>query len=259
LTKLIMNMSGEQFNEIIKGLAAVTTETRIYATPEGIDIRCVDTANVAMIEMKLSKGYFIVYHCDFEGLITPELEFAIDVNRFASSIKPKKTDGIQWIVKGEYSEINVNGSRKFRIKNLDLNTCRKRPNPYKRKWNNRLEIEAKVFYDFVMIAKIMADRMTCEFCDVGEDSERLRFVAEGDTDERSEYLGYNIIEIEGTSGFVSHYSLDYLKDITRYLKDKRKIEIECNTDYPIRITKRNLGQDVDSYVRYLLAPRIEAD
>lgn len=261
-TDLIIKMSGEQYNEIIKSLAVVVTEIRIVATPCGLNARAVDTANVTLVNLNLSKSYFESYNGDksIKPLNKSEFVFAIDVNKYAN-IKPRKDDRIEWIIPTDteisepVAQLIINNRRIFSIKCFDVKTVRKDPNYPEPDLTNKVEIEGKSFYESYRAIAIMSDKMAIEI--KGPAVPHLIFSGEGDTDSVKEEIDFEAFSDLGEQR--SLFSLDYIKDIAIYLKDKRKIMLEFGEDHPIRITKSTLGQDINSSIMYLLAPRIEAD
>lgn len=264
MTHIEMCMSGEQFTDILSGLRTILTEARITASIGGIMTCHVDTSNTQLVKLVLSPKYFVSYKYDNGD--DDHFDFGVDVAKYAR-IKPKKTDVVRWVICTDAGTPNkpagdviINNTRTYSIDCFDIYTLRKHAKiPSIPKQGATVELEGSHICDALSALTVFGDRMSITY----DGKPELVFISNGYfKEELNTTPCVTVVDIvdctlissnvpECKTGFNNYI----IQPIIKYLKNKRKIELTLGQDYPIRLTNRNLGQDINSEIMFIAAPR----
>ncbi|MDP3564920.1 MAG: DNA polymerase sliding clamp [Methanoregula sp.] len=216
-------------------------------TPEGWNTLVVDTANVAMTLANMPKGQFE----EFAG--EEKTEIGMDMAKWKNVLDvmkdPKCTITIE--CPKDSGKIHItDGKYAYKIALLDVNTVRKRPTQPNISLPAAIVIDAKEFHDTIKALGVIGDKAHFTTCKEG-----LTLETEGDTDNLRKVLaamdGSKIPEAPISSIF----SLDYLRDISKAMKEAGTITVHLGQDHPVRVDFEIDGIEAS----FLVAPRISED
>lgn len=221
-------------------LRALVPECRLMISAEdGLNVLAVDTANVGMVSCRLPKE-------SFEEFSEEKTEIGMDVERFRTAIDTMAGDTIT-ITRKEDRIIFADGSCTYTHIPLDPSTVRKRPTLPNISLPATIVIDAKEYHETIKTVGKIGDK--ARYTITGN---ILEIKSEGDTDEvrKTLHSAGGDGSYKGTAA--SLFSLDYLKDTAKAMKDAGKITVSLGQDHPVRF-----DFDYETIeASFILAPRI---
>ena len=242
-------ISASVVKECIDAITAVVDEGRLKISEEGLRLRAVDPANVAMVSFEMSSDAFEEFEFEHEG----ELEAGIDFIKLSSIIDMGVKELAEFELDTEKHKLYTKlGSLAYTISLLDPSTIRKEPKVPELDLPVQVVIEADVFRRAIRAAERIGDHIL-----LGVDGDAFYMETESDTDKvRFELSKEQLIDI--IPGVVrSMYSLEYLSAMSKGLSKADHVTLSIGKDYPLRLDFELA--DGHAHVSYLLAPRIEAE
>lgn len=231
----------------IETLSVLVDEARFRISNQGLTVRAVDPANVAMISFELSSTAFDEFSAE-------DCEIGMDLNKIIDIFSVAEKNEKVILELDEMSQklsIQI-GVFFYTLSLLDPSNIRAEPRI------PQLELPAEVILNGKELQKaIKAAEKISDHVSLGVDEELFYMEAEGDTDKvRLEMPREQLIDI--TPGDArSLFSLDYLSDIVKPASKSNEVILELGKDYPIKINF-NIANG-SGKITYLLAPRIESD
>jgi proliferating cell nuclear antigen len=242
-------IDADLFRESIDVIAALVTECRLHTDPDGIRMRAVDTANVAMVSMDLRKDAF-------ESFSATPGELGIDIAKMKNILSMiSKGDAITLSLPegGQKLEISFRSYR-YSITLLDANTIRKDPNPPTIELPGIAVFAGDTLNNAIKAAAVVSDKIALG---IDPKAETFYMSAEGDIDHIKLQLGKDELKSLKAAEARSLFSLDYLKDMGKVMGKASEVEVHLGIDHPVRFKFE--FADGNGHAEYLLAPRIEAD
>jgi proliferating cell nuclear antigen len=240
-----IGMSVKNLKEITDLLNTVITEVKLKLETKGVNIRAVDPAHVAMINIDVPKESFREYVLDGEE------EIAIDVERLKNVIKVARDSDEISITKEKDKLLFEIGTVNKKFNLLDPSTVTTPKIP---------QISSE-FYVIILKSDLEKGLKAAE--DVSDairltltpDSFRARSVS--DTEESELILPKDMLkEISCKSTIKSSYPLEYLIRFIKSVTTTDELKLSFKDDYPLVISfKFGVGRDIDG--TFLLAPRME--
>ncbi|RZN38335.1 MAG: DNA polymerase sliding clamp [Methanophagales archaeon ANME-1-THS] len=245
--------------ECIEAITAVVDEGKLRITEEGLKLRAVDPANVAMVTFELQRDAFgdFLFKSESGAGAPPESKAATDVG-----IDFVKLRGILEIGGREEVDLKLDeqaqklftkmGSLSYTISLLDPSSLRKEPKVPDLEFPIQVIIETEEFRRTIRAAEKIGDHIV-----LGVDGEEFYMEVEGEVDKlrlglRKEQL------IHLTPGTLhSLYSLDYISAMSKGMSHATNITLNLGKDYPLQIEFE--VAEGKGKVSYLLAPRIESE
>ncbi|MDQ1252592.1 MAG: proliferating cell nuclear antigen [Euryarchaeota archaeon] len=240
-------INAELLKDAIASLAVIVDEVRFRIKPEGISVKAVDPANVAMVIFELGSSAFDEYSAD-------ESEIGIDLNKITDLLGiTDKGDTVQMeLEEGNHKLLIDVGGLSYTLSLLDPSTIRAEPRI------PQLELPAKVVMNgadlrrAVKAAEKISDHML-----MGVAGDTFFMEAKGDTDQVRLEMGRDQLIDLKTGEASSLFSLDYLTDIVKPTNKVNEVSLSLGRDFPVIIDfeiANGAGR-----ISYLLAPRIESD
>ncbi|MDR2856177.1 MAG: DNA polymerase sliding clamp [Methanomicrobiales archaeon] len=231
----------------IDAISALVTECRLHYSESEVHTSAVDTANVAMINLRLSRDAFSEYS-------SSEGEIGLDIAKFknifsmlgkSSNITLHYPDGSNKI------DLTFDGYKYF-IALLDTNTLKKDPNTPNIELPGQVTLAGSDLYSAIKAAAVVSDKIWF----VIDPVEQLFYInAEGDTDHiKREFNGDDIVSCNYVEA-KSLFSIDYLKDMGKVMSGN-EVTISLGINHPARFSFSIANGK--GYIDYLIAPRIEA-
>ncbi|RNI13790.1 DNA polymerase sliding clamp [Methanohalophilus sp. RSK] len=231
----------------IESLSVLVDEARVHISPEGIGVKAVDPANVAMVSFELQADAFDEYQAE-------ESEIGLDLTRVLDILGvAEKTDKVRMKLEEDSRKLSISiGGISYTLTLLDPSTIRAEPRIPQLELPAEIVVNGKGFSRTIKAAEKISDHMS-----MGVEGETFFLEAEGDTDRmRQEMPRDELISI--TPGPArSLFSLDYLSDIAKPASKSNEVTLQIGNDFPIKINFEIAGGR--GKVGYLLAPRIESE
>jgi proliferating cell nuclear antigen len=248
--------AGKMFNakvkaEILKGIIDVTSplvnEVKLNITKNGITLRAVDPAHVAMVDLSLS-------HEAFEEYNASDMELGIDMDKF-SSIMRLANSGSSIILEHDEKANRLiitigNLVRKMALIDTAGMPDSKMPT---------LELPGKVVLKASEILQgIRASEAVSDHLALTMNKDNFELFAEGDTDTVNLTLPKTmLVDLTATGKYKSLFSIDYFSNMIKPVKGDEPITIYLGNDNPTRV-EFDIAEK-KGHVTYLLAPRIESE
>lgn len=240
-------ITADALRSIIDAVGTLVDEAKIKVTKDGIGLKAVDPAHVAMVELTLGKGAFDEFKAD-EG------EFGVDLEKLKDILKLAGTDD-EVILKLDTTnnrlEVRIgNLTRRMSLVDTSGMTDPKVP---------KLELPATITLAVGELERgIRASEAVSDHVALNATPEAFELSAEGDTDSVNLRLEKSMLgALKVTDKAKSLFSLDYFANMVKAAKGSQALTIHLGSDYPVRmefeIAKGN------GRVTYLLAPRIESE
>lgn len=224
----------------------VKDEVTFKIGKEGIVLRAMDPANVAMVVMDIKKAAFDDYKVENDSFIGVNMERFMQVLR-----RSKKADTVDMKVSGGKMELLYAGAnkRRFSIPLLALESG-PRPEP-NLTFAVKAEVDSKIFREAVEDASVVNDAMTLVAA-----NKELRLLAQGDLGDVETVIrkdeGLNEIEMQENAR--AKYSTEYLGKIAR-TRVGDTAALAFKSDYPLMVqfSEGNVA------VAFILAPRMDVE
>jgi DNA polymerase III sliding clamp (beta) subunit (PCNA family) len=243
-----------EFSTLYKFIAAINAlvpECRMHVSKDQVSTIVVDFANVGMVDTEITT---------FEKIKCPEeIALGLNIGQIYPALKQIKDivgDSVETIPAtvswspGKDTpllDIEVIGFRS-RFTTLTDHSVRKDPNRQTITVNSKFECDGGKFSNAIRYCAIFADACRIEVVKGGD----CIIAAKCDTDQ----CRVPLVVTGATGEAVSMYSLNYLKDFARAMKDAGTITVEMANERPVRLSCE-LAPGLS--VRYLLAPRIDEE
>lgn len=238
-------------SDTLKGLVNIIStlidEVKFTITPEGMTLKAVDAAHVAMIEMEIGKDAFESYEAE-------ACEIGLDLDKVKSVLKLASSGDI---IRMEQDD--THGRLVFKVGNItrrmNLVDTASMNDPKVPQLSLATDISLMVdeLQKGIRAAESISDHITLR-----AGSDYFELSCEGDTDSVSLRLeGESIVSINADTEVQSMFPLDYFSNITKAIPSGTVVRVELDSDYPVKLVF--VLADGKAKVNYLLAPRIESD
>ena len=230
-----------KFRESLSAISKLIAEAELNVAPEGIELKAMDPANVAMVLFKMKSAAFVEYD-------VPEADkFGLKLGDLNAILKRIGKDDIVTIEFGQKISIRSLGKSKkeftMPIIELDEKAIEKVP---------ELKFEAKIGVDTNSLNEAFEDMaLVGESCHFNIKDKKFVISAEGDN-LRSAEVDMNEATVEAEVDVESRYSLEYLKHMIAK-KMSSRVTVSFSKNYPLRMDYN----DETVELSVILAPRVE--
>ena len=241
-------INADVFKDAIEAVSTLVDEAKFKLTKEGISVRAVDPANVAMVAFDLNAKAFETFEAS-------DSEIGVDLIRLMDILgMTSKDDKIELNLNEETRKLEIRtGGLAYTLSLLDPTSIRKEPKV------PNLELPAKIVLNGAELKRaVKAAEKVSDHMALGVKDKTFFVEAEGDLDKvRLDIPQSSLVSLQATSDVRSLFSLDYLNDLSKSLGKAERVNIDLGTDYPVKLTF-NIAAG-NGTVTYLLAPRIESE
>ena len=244
-------------SETLKGVVDVVStlidEAKFKIDANGITLKAVDPAHVAMIDMSIDKGAF-------EQFSANETEIGLDLDKLREVIRLSKvgfTPYSSHTIEMKHDEergrlvISVgNVTRRMSLVSTEGMADTKVPN---------LNLAAKVAVNVEELQRgIKASESISDHIALTATPEQFEMLSEGDTDSVTLKLPKDLlVSLDCKESIKSLFPMDYFANMVRAIPAGTVVVINLGNDLPVKIEFDFAGGK--GKVKYLLAPRIEND
>lgn len=238
-------------SEVLKGIIDVTSplvnEVKFNINKKGINLRAVDPAHVAMVDLQINSDAFEDYKAD-------EMEIGIDMDKLSSIMRLSTSgDMVNLEYDGDANRLIVKIGNL--VRRMGLIDTAGMPDPKMPNLNlpGKVVIKASELTQGVKASESVSDHLALT---VNKDNFEL--FAEGDTDTVNLKLPKDLLnELKSSSKCKSLFSIDYFSNMIKPVRGEDPVSILIGNDNPIRV-EFDIA-DKKGHVTYLLAPRIESE
>lgn len=238
-------------SETLKGVVDVVStlvdEAKFNIFSDGIELKAVDPAHVAMVDMKVENSAFEEFSAD-------ETELGIDLDKIKEVLRLSRAGDIIEMEQDEAKNRLVlrvgNITRRMNLVDTAGMSDPKVPN---------LSLPAKLSVTSDELQKgIRAAESVSDHIALNATPDGFEMYSEGDTDSVSLKLPKDLlISLEVTEKVKSLFPLDYFSNMVRSIPAGSVVTINLGSDFPVKLEFQIA--DKRGNVNYLLAPRIESD
>jgi proliferating cell nuclear antigen len=238
-------------SETLKGLVNIIStlidEVKFTITTEGMTLKAVDPAHVAMIELKIGAKAFESYSAN-------STEIGLDLDKVKTVLK---LAGPGDIVAMEQEESK--GRFVFKIGNITRSMSLVETSSMNDPKVPQLTLSANAVMLVDQLQKgIKAAESISDHISLKAGPDMFELSCEGDTDDVNLKLaGTDLESLEVSSEVQSLFPLDYFSNIIKAIPAGVKIKVELDSDFPVKLVFGLAGGEAQ--VVYFLAPRIESD
>jgi proliferating cell nuclear antigen len=238
----------EILKDSINAIANLLNEGLFKVNKSGIELKSMDAANVAMVDLKLLTSAFRNFDVD------SDTDIGVNIADLTSVLKrAKPTESIGLELKGNSLHIEFSGgvNRAFNIPLLDIQQESKSPSL---NFPATIELKTSVLEDGISDAEIISDAIVLE-----ADPDTFVMRAEGESRKAELKLekGHDsMINLKAKDHVKSTFPLDYLKKMVKAAKLSDSVILQLGNDYPLRMDFRVVDK---VQLGFILAPRIESE
>lgn len=235
--------SAKSFMTIIEALGNIVDEALFKFTSDGMTVKALDPAQVALISVEIPSDSFIEYS------VEEELSVGINVSNLLKTLpKPKKGDKIIFNANEEFYEIILEGITTKRYKYRSIEVSVSEVPEIDLDFKVRVVTVAKAFKDAV---KDLKGAGTLVF--VAEDDQYLYLKAPDlGAEAKLSRLGGSILDMEVKEPSRTSYDEDYISKVLNLAAVTDTLEIKFGSDIPLYLS---FALVEGGSVKYLLAPK----
>ncbi len=238
-------------SETLKGLVNIIStlidEVKFTIDQDGMSLKAVDPAHVAMIELNVGAKAF-------ESYSASETEIGLDLDKVKSVLK---LAGSGDIITMEQDE--TQGRLVFKIGNITRRMNLVDTSSMSDAKVPQLTLSAKIGISIDQLQKgIRAAESISDHISLKADPEGFELSCEGDTDYASLRVDKgDLVSLDASTPVCSLFPLDYFSNLVKAVPSGTEVVIELDNDYPVRMLFGLANGEAN--VCYFLAPRIESD
>ncbi|MEE9115420.1 MAG: proliferating cell nuclear antigen (pcna) [Thermoplasmata archaeon] len=237
----------EVLRELIDVVSTLVDEVKFNVTKNGIGVKAVDPAHVAMVDLSLEKSAFE----EFKG---DDSEIGIDINKMREVLKLARVGEIISMELDEeknrlvmsvgnivrrMSLVDTAGMSDPKVPSLDLPA--------------KLSVRTDELRQGIRASESVSDHIALISSPDG-----FEMISEGDTDSVNLKLPKDLLEELSCKETVrALFPLDYFSSMIKAVSSAESITMHLGNDYPVRLEFKIA--DGKGEVKYLLAPRIESE
>ncbi len=238
-------LKGDVLKEVIKVVSTLVDEVKLNITNEGIALKAVDPAHVAMVDLELGKDAF-------EELDASDCELGIDIDKIKEVLSLAKAGDVLDINHDEeHNKLVIHIENITRHMSLVDTMGMSDPKMPSLNLPAKIKIAAGELNQGIKASESISNHIA-----LLANPEGFELSSQGDTDSVSLKLRKDLLlALECTEPVRSLFSLDYFSNMIRSVPSAGVVNLSIGQDYPAKM-------DFDiaeghGKVTYLLAPRIE--
>jgi len=237
----------------VETITAIVDEGKLRITAEGLKLRAVDPANVAMISFVLQRDAFDDFQFSVESEGDTEIEIGMDFMKLIGILGIGGREDVELKLDENAQKLYTRmGSLDYTLSLLDPSSLRKEPKVPELEFPAKVIIETEEFRRTIRAAEKIGENIV-----LGVDGEEFYMEAEGEMDKLRLGLGKEQL-IDLTPETVSSlYSLEYISSMSKGMSHAENITLNLGKNYPLQMDFALAEGKVK--VSYLLAPRIESE
>ncbi len=240
-------LKGDVLKEIIKVVSTLVDEVKFNITSEGVSLKAVDPAHVAMVDLTLGKDAF-------EELEASDCELGIDIDKMKEVLSLAKAGDVLDINHDEeHNKLVVHIENITRHMSLVDTMGMSDPKMPMLNLPAKIKLAAGELNQGIKASESISNHIA-----LLANTEGFELSSQGDTDSVSLKLRKDLLlSLECTEPVRSLFSLDYFSNMIRSVPSSGVVTLQIGQDYPAKLDFEIA--EGNGSVTYLLAPRIEND
>ena len=236
----------ETLRDALGAVSSLVDEAKFSISGEGMVLKAVDPANVAMVSLEIQADAFEYYQAD-------ACELGIDLVRLGDVLSmADKGENVTIELDAETHKLKVGvGSLSYTVGLIDPTAIRKEPRIPEVDLPTSITISGSVLRKAIKAAEKVSDHVI-----LGVDDTTFFMEARGDIDSLKLQIPANELLALRSGESRSLFSLDYLVDMVKAAGKADEVVLELGLDYPIKM-RFQINKNVS--IIYLMAPRIEQE
>jgi len=232
--------------EVVNVVSTLVDEAKFSISADGLTLRAVDPAHIAMVDLTLGKDAFEEFKAD-------EAEIGLDIDKLSQFLKLARGDDVVDMKHDEDKRrLNIavgDVTRRMSLIDTTGMSDPKVPN---------LELPAKLTVKVDdLIQGIKASETVSDHIALVASPDAFEMTCEGDMDQVNwKKVKKDMESLETPSSVRSLFPLEYFSNMLRAVPSGSLVTMHLGNDYPVRVEFKIAGGKGE--VRYLLAPRIES-
>lgn len=229
-------------------ISELVNEACFKINKDAIELVAMDPANVAMVIFKLLSSSFTEYKVD------EEQEIAINLGNLKQILRRAKPEDMLSLEIDEENKLKIqlksSTTRTFSLPIIELDE--KEQKVPELNFEVNVSTPSAVLNDAVEDADIVAESVTLE-----AEEAKLNILAEGDLSKAKVEIPSTDdtkIEVSGSGGIKSKYSIEYLKKMMQGSKLADNVSVHFSKDYPLKLQYTAVDKVM---LAFILAPRVE--
>ncbi|MCL2785922.1 MAG: proliferating cell nuclear antigen (pcna) [Methanomassiliicoccaceae archaeon] len=238
-------------SDTLKGLVNVIStlvdEAKFSISGDGVNLKAVDPAHVAMVDLTISKGAFESFSAD-------DAEMGVDLDKMKEMLKLAGSGDVIAMEQDEtQGRLIMKVGNITRRMNLVDTSGMSDPKVPQLSLPVTVDVAVSELQRGMKAAESVSDHIA-----LSADEESFELFCEGDTDSVSLKLDKTKLSgITASSKVRSLFPLDYFSNLVKAIPSDTVVRISLGNDYPVKLSFS--FADGNGTVGYLLAPRIEND
>jgi proliferating cell nuclear antigen len=232
--------------EVVNVVSTLVDEAKFSMNSDGLTLKAVDPAHIAMVDLSLGKDAFEEFKAD-------EVEIGIDIDKLSQFLKLARSDDII-DVKHDEEKRRLNIAVGDITRRMSLIDTTGMSDPKVPSLNLPVTLTVKVDD---LVQGIKASETVSDHIALVASPEGFEMTCEGDMDQVNWKKSKKDMEsLEAPSSVRSLFPLEYFSNMLRAVPSGSVVTMHLGNDYPVRVEFKIAGGKGE--VRYLLAPRIES-
>jgi proliferating cell nuclear antigen len=238
-------LKGDVLKEVIKVVSTLVDEVKLNITKEGISLKAVDPAHVAMVDLELGKDAF-------EELDASDCELGIDIDKIKEVLSLAKAGDLLDINHDEeHNKLVIHIENITRHMSLVDTMGMSDPKMPSLNLPAKIKIAAGELNQGIKASESISNHIA-----LLANPEGFELSSQGDTDSVSLKLRKDLLlALECSEPVRSLFSLDYFSNMIRSVPSSGVVNLAIGQDYPAKMDFEIA--EGHGKVTYLLAPRIE--
>jgi proliferating cell nuclear antigen len=240
-------VKADVLREMVDVVSTLVDEAKFNVEKDGIRVRAVDPAHVAMVDLKVDRGAFETFKAD-EGEIGLDMEKIKELLRLAKAGEEialqhdeEKNRLIATIgnITRRMSLVDTAGMSDPKVSNLSLPA--------------KVTIRTEELRQGIRASESVSDHIA-----LSASADGFEMTSEGDTDSVRLKLSKEMVDELSAKEIVrSLFPLDYFSNMVKAISSAPTVTLYLGKDFPVKMEFTVAGGKGE--VKYLLAPRIESE
>jgi proliferating cell nuclear antigen len=232
--------------EVVNVVSTLVDEAKFSVNADGLTLKAVDPAHIAMVDLTLGKEAFEEFKAD-------EVEIGIDIDKLSQFLKLARGDDIVDLKHDEEKRrLNIMVGDITRRMSLIDTTGMSDPKVPSLNLPAKLTVKVDDLVQGIKASETVSDHIA-----LVASPESFEMSCEGDMDQVDwKKAKKDMVALETPSSVRSLFPLEYFSNMLRAVPTGNEVTMQLGNDYPVKVEFKIAGGKGE--VRYLLAPRIES-
>ncbi len=242
-----VKVKADVLKEVVDVISTLVDEAKFNVTKDGLSVKAVDPAHVAMVDLGLEKAAFESFRAD-------ECELGMDMDKVKEVLRLARAgDVLTMAHEEEKNRLVMSVGNTTRRMSLVDTAGMSDPKVPSLNLPARLTVRTDELRQGIRASESVSDHIALVVSPDG-----FEIVSEGDTDTVSHKVPKDLLEeLQTKEGVRSLFPLDYFSNMVKAISTAQTVKLYLGNDYPVKMEFKIAGGKGE--VRYLLAPRIESE